>query len=298
MKKLWLSIFLIPVLLTGCNLYPQDGYVQKYVVQSFLVANAPLPPIMVSHTIPATTKYTLSGTAVNYANVEVQLVDSNKTVLATYPYEVVQNGVYQPTVNAIVRPLQHYRLQIRFPNSNQVITAYTLVPDTFSTAGSIPDSVVYQSSNLPQVKTTQSYYPGRQNIFIFTVIAGNPVESNMTPFYLDQVTSNKNVYVSDYSTNSSGIINQGNYKMGPNGLLTLQIPWLGFAFYGENKIVISAIDNNIYDFMRSQSVQTGGSTIPPGQIQNVITHIQGGIGVFGSMASDTIQTYVKQPPLK
>lgn len=49
----------------------------------------------------------------------------------------------------------------------------------------------------------------------------------------------------------------------------------------------------MYDFVRSESVQLGGSTLSPGEIQNVITHVEGGLGIFGSLASDTIQTYIK-----
>ncbi len=45
---------------------------------------------------------------------------------------------------------------------------------------------------------------------------------------------------------------------------------------------------NMYDFYRSRDIQGGGSTLSPGEFQNVIYNIDGGIGVFGSMASDTV----------
>jgi hypothetical protein len=67
------------------------------------------------------------------------------------------------------------------------------------------------------------------------------------------------------------------------------------AFYEDNLIVANTIDDNVYDFIRSQETQLGGSTLSPGEIQNVIYNIEGGIGVFGALASDTVQVYIKRP---
>lgn len=296
MKKLYLLVILLLIVLPGCDLYPQDSYVQQYVVESYLVANAALPAVKLSHTIPATEAYSFSKTAVSGADVKIRLLKDHNEPGAVYSYEMVDNGVYAPLSNAKVLPRREYKLVIGFPGRTDSITCTTIVPDTFRTLGTIPNSIVYQSPNQLQIHTTQSYYPGRQNIFIFTVIADNPVESELTPFYLDRVQNNKNTYVSDFAINQSGIINQSNYNENPDGSITLKIPWLGFAFYGGNELVLNVIDDNIYDFVRSQSVQTGGSTLPPGQIQNVINHVKGGIGVFGSMATDSAYVFLKRNP--
>ncbi|HBQ58078.1 MAG TPA: hypothetical protein DD671_00195, partial [Balneolaceae bacterium] len=97
------------------------------------------------------------------------------------------------------------------------------------------------------------------------------------------------------SNNSSGIINEANFQDNQDGTITLSYPWIGIAFYGVNNIVANAIDDNVYDFVRSQQVQLGGSMLSPGEIQNVIYHVEGGLGVFGSLATDTVTTFVSQP---
>lgn len=294
MRKLLFLTILLLFVLPGCDLYPQDSYVQQYVVESYLVADAELPVVKLSHTVPATEFYTFSNTAVNGADVKIKLLKDQTQSGAVYSYHMVDNGIYAPLSKEKVLPRREYRLEIGFPGSTDSITSTTIIPDTFRTLGTVPGSIVYQSQNQLQIRTTQSYYPGRQNIFIFTIIADNPIKSELTPFYLDQVQNNKNIYVSDFAINQSGIINQSNYNTNPDGSLTLKIPWLGFAFYGGNELILNVIDDNIYDFVRSQSVQTGGSTLPPGQIQNVIYHIKGGIGIFGSMATDTAFVYLKR----
>ncbi len=120
---------------------------------------------------------------------------------------------------------------------------------------------------------------------------------NLTPFYAqlleDSDTPEEDLFL--FSNNSSGILNEGNFEPNDDGSITIQYPWVGIAFFGENQIVANTIDDNVYDFVRSQQVQLGGSTLSPGEIQNVIYHIDGGIGVFGSLASDTVKTTVRRP---
>lgn len=284
----------------GCNRYSQNSYKKQYVVQSYMVAQHTLPFVSVATTIRATSKYNYDSTAVNDANVSIFLLDNNGNKVRDYTYSLSNfPGIYISNNSiAKVKPRRKYQLHITFNNNSNVINAYTTVPDTFHHVNSIPDTVVYQQKQPIEVTMTPSYYPGRQNIYVFTVQAADTSKNLLTPFYLDRVKSNKNVTASEFAKNSSGIINQSNYSLNSDGTLTLKIPWLGFAFYGYNKIVTNAIDNNLYDFIRSQSVQTGGSTIPPGQIQNIINHVTGGIGVFGSIATDTMSTFLKKPPLK
>ena len=285
------------ILAVSCQKYPQDSYKQQYVVQAYMVAQQNLPYVDVAQTIPAASKFSYDSTAVNDAQVSIFLLDDNGNIVKDYPYRNSNfAGIYQPAIAAPVLPRHKYQLHITFPNNSDVINAYTTVPDTFHHVDSIPDTVTYQQKKPIVIRTTPSYYPGRQNIYIFTVLAADTSKNMMTPFYLDRVNNDKNIHPSQFQKNSSGIINQDNYSVNADGTLSLNFPWIGVAFYGNNKLITNAIDDNLYDFIRSQSVQTGGSTIPPGQIQNVINHVKGGIGVFGSLASDTVSTFIKRPP--
>jgi len=262
-----------------------------------MVAQQHLPFVSVAKTIPATSTYNYDSTAVNDAVVHIFLLDSDSNIVADYPYQGTNfNGIYRPANFYKVLPRRTYQLHITFQHNTDEINAFTTVPDTFRHVNNIPDTVVYQQKQQIEIRTTQSYYPGRQNIFIFTVLARDTTKNQLTPFYLDRVNSDKNVTPSEFAKNSSNIVNEGNYDVNSDGTITLRFPWIGIAFYGENRLVTNAIDDNMYDFLRSQAVQTGGSTIPPGQIQNIINHVKGGIGVFGSMATDTASTFVKRPP--
>lgn len=69
-------------------------------------------------------------------------------------------------------------------------------------------------------------------------------------------------------------------------------PGLAISFYGPNRIIANAIDDNLYDFVRSQSIQQGGSTFSPGEIPNPLERIVGAHGVFGSYARISHEFFV------
>ncbi|MEX2604012.1 MAG: DUF4249 family protein [Gracilimonas sp.] len=299
MKKIFLISFLITSFFISCELYPQDDYEQQYVVESYLMANNLLPKVRLSTTSPAGDFYDYDDTAINFANVEIRLLESgpNSEVEESFNFFNSGPGVFLPNQNHKVIPRRTYQLHISFTGNNDIITAHTVVPDTFQILAGIQDSIIYQSNNQLNIHLTKSYYPGRQNIYVFNAISLNPAKENLTPFYADLFEGSEQPEDDLYqlSNNSSGILNEANFEENPDGTITLNYPWIGIAFYEGNQIIANTIDDNVYDFVRSQQVQLGGSTLSPGEIQNVIYHVEGGIGVFGALASDTIQTYVKRP---
>lgn len=288
------SIFIaLLILMSGCDIYKQDDYKERYVVESYLIAQRPLSTVKLSTTAPADEVYEFENEAVSNANVQVSLLDENHSVTETITYAQQAPGFYEPTTNHIVEPLGEYKLEITFPSSDDRIEAFTVIPDTFRTISTKRDTVIYQSSEQLEITATRSFYPSRQSIYVFNLLSLNPVESNLTPFYADAVSDNAEV--EDFRSNSSGIINEENYEQNPDGTLTLRFPWLGVAFYEENLLITNAIDDNLHDFLRSQEVQLDGFTQSPGEIPNVLYNIEGGIGVFGSFATDTVGTFIKRP---
>tara|TARA_R110002124_G_scaffold121661_1_gene279994 strand:+ start:3830 stop:4744 length:915 start_codon:yes stop_codon:yes gene_type:complete len=299
MRSLLFALLVFSIILSACNLYPQDDYEEFYVVESYLIAQNKLPEVYLSTTAPVSSEYSFSNFAVIGADIQINLlaVGEGSPVEQVFPYQMDTDGVYKPVIPHEVLPARTYQLRITdIPNDPTAspIIGYTAVPDTFSTKSQIPDTAVYQSENQIQLDITPSVNTERQSYFIFTTIALNPSLENFTPLYADFYDENEDE-LGDFVKTSSGIVNEANFETKPDGTVTLKYPWLAVAFFENNQIVANIIDDNIYDFLRSQSVQLGGSTLSPGEIPNVIYRLEGGIGVFGSLAADTIQTYIKRP---
>jgi hypothetical protein len=297
MKSLLLTLFTFSIIVASCDIYPQDDYQQYYVVESYLIAQDRLPPIYLSTTAPVNQEYNFEELGISSATVRIKLLsdDADSNVVQIFPYSLDSAGVYIPVLSHEVLPSRIYQLEIsNLPDDpNASITAYTTIPDTFSTIGSIADTVTYQSDNQIEIDISPSVNQERQSYFIFTTIALNPRRENFTPLYAEFYDEETDE-IGEYVKTSSGIVNQSNFETNPNGTITLKYPWLAVAFFGDNQIVANVIDDNIYDFLRSQSIQLGGSTLSPGEIPNLIYRINGAIGVFGSLAGDTVQTYVRR----
>ncbi len=297
MKNLIYIIGLL-FILSSCELYPQDDYEEFYVVESYLVADRQLPPVYLSKTAPVEIRYTFSNFAVRNADVRIDLLsgDLNSAIEQTFQYQMDSAGVYSAVDNHEVLPARNYQLRVSgIPeDSEALITGTTSVPDAFTSSSPVPDSIVYQSEQQLEVLINPGRSGQRQNYFIFTTIAENPTLQNLTPLYADFFDEEENE-IEDFQKTSSGIVNEANFEVNNDGSVLLKYPWLAVAFFEENQIVANIIDDNIYDFVRSQSVQLGGSTLSPGEIPNVIYRLEGGIGVFGSIAADTIETYIKRP---
>ena len=182
-----------------------------------------------------------------------------------------------------------YQFIADVPGADEQIRATTIVPDSFEIISDIPEQLVYQGTEQLEITITNTTPEFRQNVFVFSTIAQEPVEENLTPFYKASFDDD-NIDLDDVIINSSGLINEGSFDINPNSTITLRFPWLGVAFYGENVVVINSVDENLFDLVRSQEVQLGGSTLSPGEIPNVLYNTEGAIGVFGSMSTDTINT--------
>lgn len=298
MKKFYLLI-LLPTILISCEMYPQDDYEEHYVIEAYLVADRQLPNIRLSTTLPADEVYNFEDAAVNNAIVKVHLLETGpeSPIQESIDYTIQDPGIYGAVEEHQVLPSRTYALEITFPNSENKVTATTIIPGNFEILEGVKDNIVYQSTEQLEITVSESSYPGRQNIFVFNAIAENPIAGNLTPVYYDfyEDGGKKSEDLELYANNSSGIINEGNFEKNPDDSFTINYPWIGIAYFGKNKIVANTIDDNVYDFVRSQQVQLGGSTLSPGEIPNLIYNVKGGIGVFGSLASDTVETYVQEP---
>lgn len=290
------TLFAMLAVLTaaGCESYPQDGYQEYVVVEAYLREGNPLPEIRLSTTGEADRAYSFDELAVRGAQVSVHLLaETGGARESSYSYAAQSPGVFAPADrSARVVAGRTYELEARVDGRQGVVRGRTTVPDSIRVVGEVPESLVYQSQEQLEIRVAVESPAARQNVFVFSTIALDTLEANLTPFYRSQF-ENSDATLSELSKTSSGTLNEGNFTRNPDGTYTLSFPWIGISFYGRNQIVTSVIDENLYDLVRSQSVQLGGSTLSPGEIQNVIYSLEGAIGVFGSLASDTLTTRIE-----
>ncbi len=297
LQHLFLPILILSFL-TSCESYDQDDYREIVVVESYLSSGQQLPPIHLSTTLPAEEEYNFSDAALSGGIIQVTLLHENGEPEETFEYieSNEENGVYVPVdTDYRAEARRTYRLDIAFNDRNEVLQATTTIPDQIQIQNEIPESVVYQGEEQLELELAVMQQTGAQNVFVFNTIALEASLQALTPFYRSIVEDDDDIDISEYIQNSSGLINEGNFDIQPDGTILLKFPWIGVAFYGENLVVTLSVDKNVTELVRSQEVQLGGSTLSPGEIPNLTYNIEGGIGVFGSLSSDTVTTRFSRP---
>ena len=268
---------------------------KQYVVEAYMQGDADFPFIYLTQTLPITEEYTYEKAAIDSAEITIYELDVfyDKVDSVEYRRSVNFNGIYGPRFSQLVKPNTFYQLEVVIPNdNNHKITARTFVPGPFESLSSNADTVVYQSQEQLDITYSKSEYPGRQSYYILTVVAQDTT-NELTPFFA-RVTEDGTPPLSELQKNSSGILNESNFTVNPDNSVTIRLPWLAVAFYGEHEIWAHTIDDNIYDFNRSRDVQFGGSTVSPGEIYDVLDHVDGGTGVFGSYYKITSDVFIKK----
>ena len=288
-------VLCVLVLVGGCDSNDSDIHVPEIVVESYLIANDFLDQVRLSRSASVDRVYDFTQNAVVGAEVVVSLLAEDGSAEETYLFfsRDQQPGIYLPVQNIPVLPGRTYRLNVDIPNRLENVVSTTTVPGAFELIGASDSVVVYQSEDQLELELTRSVSPGRQSVFIFATESLNPDPEMITPFYRDLIGDSEED-VEDLRITESPIINEANYDINPSGTITVRLPWLAVAFYGPNRLTANALDDNLFDFIRTQSVQQGGSTLAPGEIPNVIDNVEGGTGVFGSLARSTYDVFISQ----
>lgn len=284
-------------LCSACDATGPADRAPSYVIESYQVAGDALGPVRISRTAAISATYDPESLAVRGAAVRVHLLREDRTIAHTYDYVPIEDppGIYAFPGPGVVQPRRTYALEVLLADGTR-LTARTTVPDTFSIVLAPADTLVYQGAEQFRFVLTQSFYPGRQNIFVFSVGSLDPRLDSLTPFYRALVNENHpDQDLRDLATIESPPVFQGNYDTNPDGTLTIRLPWFAVAFFGPNRVAVNAIDDNLYDFIRSHDVQRRFSTLLPGEVPNVLDHVEGGTGVFGSFARVARDVYVQRP---
>ena len=300
----FLLILLAPLVLVGCDL-SEDPFQPEVVVEAFLVAGEPLPTVRLSTTAPIDAPYAFEAFALSGAEVEVELVGEGGEAGEVFAFvEVLDlggerfHGTYAPVERwHRALPNRRYRLMVRVPErpdlvpTGEAIRAETVVPDTFRIVRPPPDTIRYAITDpSPAIDVTRSVNPDRQGVYVFNIEALDPETYGLTPTIASLIEDSDDVGPDDFVQTSSPLLNEGNYDVNADGTLRLRVPWFAIAFYGPNRLRANALDDALYDFLRSRDAQFNPTTLSPGEIQRVLSNVENGTGVFGSLAR--VQTTV------
>ncbi len=283
------------MLFSSCEVTNSEEFVPEYFVESYQFAMEPLQPVRLSRTVAFDQAYNFEAQAVRNASVKISMLDNSGNVEQVLDYAETSPGVYMPAdTTHRVQPRATYLLEALVPgDENVLVRSQTTIPDTFRIVDTNADTLIYQATDQLEIVVTQSFVEGRQNVFVFSTEAFDIRFDNLTPLFFEFLDEGEDD-LEDFRVNESPPVNEGNYDLNPDGTLTIKLPWLAVVFYGQNKITANAIDDNIFDFVIGSELQVNPSTLSPGEIPNIVDHVENGTGIFGSYARITDFIYIQR----
>jgi len=265
------------------------------VVDATLIVGAPMPLVYVSQTVDASSGFDRRGAEVDSAVVTI----SGGTT--TYPYIYVSgSGVYVPMNVGLVLPNTEYDLDVIAPDGRRV-RAHTHTPAPFRVdrwvvlddAGrhvrdlatfrawgdsvySRPENQIAYATGLLEAWFQRGDAPGYQAA-LFSTTPNSPRLIN--PDFVDEADLDKLP-----RANSSPVLEA------IDG--TIRLPWLAIWFSGRYVVRVYRLDRNWYDLARSDPLVSRGGFGFGGNagegFDRPIFHVDGGIGLFGSAAVDSV----------
>ena len=308
--------------LAGCDGTRDDDFVSLLVVSASLGAGEPLPPVQLSRTSPLLDRYEPEAVAVRGARVTVTLLAADGSDEQATPY-AEGDGLYYPAgdVPAVLAG-RTYRLDVLA--DGETLHAVTTVPPALELVEGPAERVVYGVGQGPELRIRQTSTPDRQAAFVASTRALAPSQFDRVtvdgetrfrsvpdpdrflpvPLYrrfLDCEAEEAGTLlceenpVKNAATGTSPVINEDSYIPVGDGVVLVQVPFLAFGFYGPYRISLVSVDAALQTFVQTQTIQGGGATLSPGEIPNVTTNVEGGLGVFGSYSRATVETAIVEP---
>jgi len=295
----------------GCstNRDPSEFFVPNdvgtLVVDALLQVGRPMPSVTVSRALSPAIAYSPRAAAELHATVRVRELARNITVGYL---ESAPPGTYVAAVPVQVLPATTYELEV-VTAAGETVRSRTTTPtnlsvdrwvlldqqgqterhdlETFASAGdsvyhAAPNQLVYADGLLearfgrPDVEAFQlglfSIDPGSDFVIRPELFS----ESDLAK--IDRQTSSPPVECRDG---------------------TLRIPWFAVFFQGRYKVKLLALDHNAFDFLRSVPQDNGGIAFGGSSgsgFDRPIFHVEGGIGLFGSVSADSVGIFILPRP--
>ncbi len=291
-------------MLVGCSTErsPDEFYspteVGSLVVQGLLFVDQPMPSVRLSRTVAPDVIFDPVAAAVSDADVEIVRSDG---VVFRYREDSIRRGTYVPLdASSPVEPETSYRLHV-MTDEGEELSAVTITPPAFM----VSEWVLLDETSLEVI--------GRFKTFAELGDAVYDAPEN-------QVIYQQGLLEARFQTTGDRVFQVGLFSLNPNSPIVIdadflsdedladlqrqnsspaftapdnaiRLPWFTIFFSGNYKIRIHSVDENWYDLNRSAPELGGGvgfgSNAGDG-FERPIFHVEGGIGLFGSAASDSI----------
>jgi hypothetical protein len=276
--KISLALFLFLLLLLlmlihGCENPAEYTHDPKLTVNAELKAGYPIDSVFVTRSVDITQSYDTKDQLVHQAEVSI-----NGVKLVEY---ATKPGVYYyPDPRFLVQSGESYRLEVNY--QSQTGYSQTTVPRSlrFTALGvSDGDTVQYIPGNTWfSDEFFTLVWPGYDDSRIFRIIS--LADSAKPRYFIEDDRPEANAFKGEEQDR----LNPGIWWAADT---YARINWMYFNWTGWHDIIVSAMDNNYYNYRQGILFGEQGG-------QNFKQVVEGGYGLFCSSASDTLRIFLRE----
>lgn len=282
-----------------------DAGAGQVVVESTLIVGQLLPPIRLSRTVPPGEPYDWQDAAVDGATVVVILQGHSAIPYTQYGFGLP--GVYLPPdyPEYIVRPGETYELFVE-TDSGEFLHAVTTTPQPLQ----VESWVLLDPAGVTELRTLQTFAQAGDSVYaapenqlryaeglletrlsLSTTAASGAVGFQLAIFSLD-LDSDYVIdppFFDDEDFESLDRVGSSPAVTATSG--RVRLPWFSIYYQGRHLYKVFAVDANWFDYIRSvpeADVGLGFGGNAGDGFASPIFHVEGGIGLFGSAAVDSV----------
>lgn len=274
------------------------------VVDAVLLVGRPFPIVLLTRTARPDQLYEITAAVEGGAQVTITGGDQ----VVSYRSHSELPGLYYPILldppaSGVVEPNTTYRLRVE-TTRDEVVTATTTTPESFA----IDEWVILDDDDLSVMQRFEGYaaagdsiYARNQVIYSRGLLQANFRRPEVPAFQVGIFSLDEGSpyaidpdFFDDEDFEDLDRVESSPPFEARDGLLRL--PWFAIYFEGRYQMKVYALDRNWYDLVRSVPELGGGG---PGfggtagdDFDDPIFHVEGGIGLFGSAAVDSIGFFV------
>lgn len=288
------------------DLFAPQG-VGVLVIDAVLIVEQPLPALRLSRTLAPNVPYTLENSGVTGATVVIQEVDG---LYVVYREATSLPGIYVPDTSPLplVASETTYQLEV-LTEEGERLTAQTSSPPQFSvdswvmldTATGAVDRELRTFAELGDMvyfaEENQLPYPEGILEARFQIAADQGYQLAIFSLDLDSDYVIDPPFFEEDDFEDLERINSSPALLAENG--TIRLPWFTIYYEGRHLYKIYTVDANWFELLSSIPEGDGGLAFGGNAGDNFnrpAFNVQGGIGLFGSAAVDSVGFYIQPAP--
>ncbi len=265
------------------------------VVDAILIVDAPLPPVVLRHTVAPGHVYSAAATALEGATVSIHRGDA----VFNYRRDPSRAGHYLPPDDApVVEPGRRYELRVTTEEALEVraqtqtpahirIDELRLLADDLETElrrlrlfAEVGDEVYQAAENQLEYDAgvLVAQFQDDGPAVSYQVRLANLERSSPLLFDDEWIEDFDDFELERVETSPLLSLASGE----------LYLPWDGIYYAGRYKVTLFAVDQNWFDLVRTDNVNSERGSGEAGQsFQRPLFHVENGIGLFASAAVDS-----------